>query len=104
LQHVVASFVGPGSVKSNEGATAGIASVVAIKPANHALLARVSPSMEKRTARLCRPRGQELTQSVTGKKNGEDHEALAVRMTQSKSSYCWPPFGYLMTCPVCEQI
>jgi hypothetical protein len=53
---------------------------------------------------LCRRPRVGLTQSVTGKKNGEDREALAVRIKRSRSSYCWPPFGYWMNCPFWKQM
>src|SRR5882762_9191556 len=38
------------------------------------------------------------------KKNGEDREALAVRIERRWSSYCWPPFGYWMNCPFWKQM
>ena len=82
-----------------------------IKLANLTCLAVVPVSMGQSTAYasngnggLCRRPRVGLTQSVTGKKNGEDREALAVRIKRSRSSYCWPPFGYWMNCPFWKQM
>ena len=72
---------------------------IASRPTAYALSTRSNPDdaiadpMPLGTARHCRRLGPGVTRSVTEKKNGEDRQALAVRINRWIPSYCWLPAG-----------